>query len=115
MPNRKIMKIDENKENVVPVGTSRKRDAWQQGWERTFPWLEKNEKDGQVRALCSWCRQSNRTNSMATTGSPNLQVSTFSRHESTRDHLFSVQARRAKDKRATVQHIADTIASDKLY
>lgn len=35
-------KIDENnKENVVPVGTPRKRDAWQQGRERSFPWLEK--------------------------------------------------------------------------
>lgn len=104
-------KIDENnKENVVPVGTPRKRDAWQQGRERSFPWFEKIEKDGQVRALCSLCRLSNRTTSMATSGSPNLQVSTFSRHESTRDHLFSVQAQRAKDKRATVQHIADTIA-----
>lgn len=66
-------KIDENnKENVVPVGTPRKRDAWQQGRERSFPWLEKIEKDGQVRALCSLCRLSNRTNSMASSGSPNL-------------------------------------------
>ena len=112
-------KTCENKENESPFSASpaskysRNCDKWQISWEKTYPWLEKIEKDGQVRAICTWCRDSKRNTAMAITGSSNLQVSTFSRHEDVREHLWAVQARKMKQSRTTVSQIAEKIADKK--
>ena len=87
-------------------GTPKKvRDAWRSEWNKSFPWIEKVQCDGQTKAICLWCKNSGKTNSMATTGSCNLQSSTFSRHESSRDHLMATEAHRAKQKRTAINQV----------
>ena len=51
---------------------------------------------------------------MAITESSNLQVSTFSRHEDVREHLWAVQACKMKQSRTTVPQIAEKIADKGL-
>ena len=31
-------------------------DKWNSSWDKAFPWAEKLEVDGQLRAICAWCR-----------------------------------------------------------
>ena len=45
-------------------------------WDVTFPWLQKLDAEGQLRAVCTWCIESKKNNAMGTTGTPNLQTST---------------------------------------
>jgi hypothetical protein len=73
----KVRDSDDNNDiDTIPKAKNlkRERNTWKSEWKRTFPWLEKNEKDGNLLAICAWCKASKRSNSMATVGSPNLQV-----------------------------------------
>ena len=81
------------------------RDKWQPKWDKTFPWAEKLESNGQLRAICVWCKDAKKTNSMATCGSPNLQGSTFSKHEKTQEHLLAAKAHRVKGRQETVPQV----------
>ncbi|XP_045187536.2 zinc finger protein 862-like [Mercenaria mercenaria] len=90
--------------------SKRIRTVWNDSWFRSFPWIEKVNENDNVKAMCSWCKLSKRTNSMATNGSPNLQSSTFSRHENTKDHLLAAEAHQAKKKNTTVKQVVETIA-----
>ena len=108
-----------DKENEPPSDTSspagkRDRVRYDPGWERTFPWLQKTETEGQVRAICVWCKETKRSNSMATSGTPNLQVSTFSRHEKSKDHMWAAQTRQMKKSKATVPQMVDKAADRDL-
>ncbi|XP_053390192.1 zinc finger protein 862-like, partial [Mercenaria mercenaria] len=46
---------------------------------------------------------------MATNGTPNLQSSTFSRHEISKDHLFAAQTRDSKSQNITVKKVVEAI------
>ena len=85
------------------------RDKWNSSWDKAFPWAEKLDVDGQLRAICAWCRDSKKGNSMATCGSPNLQGSTFSKHEKTREHLLSAAAHNAKQRKETVPQVHHSV------
>ena len=78
------------------------RDKWNSKWDKAFPWAEKHDVDGQLPAICAWCRDSKKGNSMATCGSPNLQGSTFSKHEISKEHLLAAAAHNAKQRKETV-------------
>jgi len=86
-------------------------DAWLSVWSQNFPWIDKIDYDGQTRAICHWCKECGKVNSMATTGSSNLQSSAFSRHETSRDHLLAAEAHHAKQRKATVQHVSNIFVS----
>lgn len=104
---------EKNKENVPPA--KKARDTWNAMWIKQFPWLEKlTDNDGKLKAVCSWCKKFGRTNSMATQGTPNLQSSTFSRHESTKDHLLAVQAHHATEKKVTAPILVETQIEQEL-
>ena len=78
------------------------RDKFQTKWDKAYPWAEKQDIDGQLRAFCVWCRESKKSNSMATCGSPNLQGSTFVKHETMKEQLLAAAAHIAKQRRETV-------------
>ena len=80
-------------------------DKWNTKWDKAYPWAEKREVDGQLRAFCGWCRDANKGNSMATCGSPNLQGSTFAKHEATREHLLAATAYNARQRKETVPQV----------
>ena len=107
-----------NKENEPPQSSSpankRNRDKFDNAWERTFPWIQKIEIDGQVRAVCTWCKDTKRNNAMASSGTPNLQVSTFSRHEKSKEHMWAAQSRQLKKTKSTVPQIVDKPADKDL-
>ena len=111
-------KTCENNENESPSSASptskysRNCDKWQISWEKTYSWLEKVEKDGQVHAIYTWCRDSKRNTAMVITGSSNLQVLTFSWHEDVyvMEHLWAVQVHKMKQSRTSVLQIAEKTA-----
>ncbi|KAL3885404.1 hypothetical protein ACJMK2_025467 [Sinanodonta woodiana] len=69
-------------------------DAWLSVWSQNFPWIDKIDYDGQTRAKC--------------------HCSTFSRHETSRDHLLAAEAHHAKQRKATVQHLVEDQKQQKL-
>jgi hypothetical protein len=98
--------VSECENEILAKKAKKERNSWNDAWNRTFPWLEKStNKDGSVSALCTWCKDSKRTNSMATTGTPNLQSSTFSRHEKTKDHLLAAEARQHKKQNKMIKQV----------
>ena len=78
-------------------------DAWLSVWSQSFPWIDKIDYDGQTRAICHWCKKCGKVNSMARTGSSNLQSSAFSRHDSA--YLL------LRLSKATVQHVSNIFVS----
>lgn len=65
-------------------------------WLEQFPWLEIGDAHGKDTKLmfCSFCKKHNKSNSMATKGSPNLQISTIKVHEQSVDHRDAVRISR---------------------
>ena len=55
-------------ENSAKKKTVIAHDKWNTKWDKAYPWAEKLEADGQVRAFYGWCRDANRSNSMASCG-----------------------------------------------
>ena len=96
---RTTIVIDQATEDTVvetshPVNTESqpqktKHREWREVWLKKFLWLEKStDKDGEPRAVCTWCTKAGKKNAFCMPGSTNLQSSAFQRHQNSNpDHL----------------------------
>ena len=81
---------------------------WQASWMKQYPWLEKvigPRDDVDVLAVCRWCREAGKQN-VFITGSSNLKVSAFTRHETRNpDHTVLVLGQAARNQGTTIDTV----------
>ena len=56
---RKVLNQCDQSRSVTKVRKTehKSRDKWFSNWDVTFPWLQKLDAEGQLRAICTWCKE----------------------------------------------------------
>lgn len=82
---------------------AQKHWCWRDKWQAKFPWLDKNQDEKEVLAICKWCTDMGKQNVFVSPGSHNLQHSVFKGHQTSPDHLLAAESWHTRKKGFTIQ------------